>query len=185
MDPHKARIVPLLTETQIARRVAELARAVSADYAGRELVLVGVLKGAWVFLADFVRGVTIPVTVEFIAVSSYGEDTESSGVVRITSDLKTSVEGKHVLLVEDILDTGLTLRYIVRHLSMQRPASLKVCVLMDKRERRRVPVEADYVGFQVPDRFVVGYGVDCAEYLRNLPFVGYVDESPEPEEEAR
>ncbi len=178
-------ITELLSDQVIAERVAELAREISARHVGEELVLVGVLKGAWVFLADLIRRLSVPTTVEFIAVSSYGASTESSGVVKITTDLRFSVEGKHVLLVEDILDTGLTLQYIIEHLRMQRPASLEVCVLLDKPARRRVEVDVDYVGFEIPDRFVVGYGVDYAEFLRNLPYVGYITEPASTDEEGK
>ncbi|MGH2449668.1 MAG: hypoxanthine phosphoribosyltransferase [Candidatus Limnocylindria bacterium] len=162
----------LVTEDALARRIAELGTAVARDYAGKDLVLVSILKGALPFLADLMRRVQIPLSLDFLEVSSYGDATESSGVVRILKDLAHPIEGRDVLVVEDILDTGRTLRYVMEHLHAQRPASVRLCVLLDKPSRRVVPVEIDYVGFQIPDRFVVGYGLDYAERYRNLPFVG-------------
>jgi len=166
----------LLTEEQIATRVRELAEQISADYAGRELLVIGVLKGSWVFLADLVRLLTVPLAVDFTMVSSYGANTESSGEVKTVLDVKCRVEGRDVLVVEDIIDTGLTLNYIVDNLRLRQPRSLKIVALMDKPARRRVGISADYVGFEVPDRFVVGYGVDLAEQYRALPYVGYIEE---------
>ena len=166
----------LLTKEQIAGRVRELAERISADYAGRELLVVGVLKGSWVFLADLVRLITVPVTVDFMMASSYGSGTDSSGMVRVVLDLKSPVEGSDVLVVDDILDSGLTLRYILDDLRRRRPRSLKVAVLMDKPERRSTDVTVDYIGFKIPNKFVVGYGVDFAERFRNLPYIGYIDE---------
>jgi hypoxanthine phosphoribosyltransferase len=166
----------LLTKEQIASRVRELAEQISAEYAGRELLVVGVLKGSWIFLADLVRLITIPVTVDFMMASSYGASTDSSGVVRMVLDLKSSLEGRDVLVVEDIMDSGLTLKYIVDNLKLRKPRSLKVVALMDKPDRRRTDINADYVGFKIPNRFVVGYGADFAERFRNLPYVGYIEE---------
>lgn len=169
----------LLSVEEIARRVGELGREISRDYEGKVPLVVGILKGSWVFLADLVRHLTIPVFIDFMTVSSYGKSTRSSGVVKIVMDLKCSIEDKDVLLVEDILDTGLTLKYIVDTLRLRRPRSLRLCVLLDKPERRLVPIEPDYRGFVVPDRFVVGYGADYAERYRNLPFVGYIEQPDE------
>ncbi len=165
----------LFSAEQIALRVKELADEISRDYEGKELLLVGILKGSWIFLADLVRQLHVPVFVDFMTVSSYGKSTESSGVVKIVMDLKCAIEGKDVLVVEDILDTGLTLKYIIDNLRLRKPKSLKLCVLMDKPERRLVFIEPDYRGFVVPNRFVVGYGADFAEKFRNLPFIGYLE----------
>ncbi|HEY8487296.1 MAG TPA: hypoxanthine phosphoribosyltransferase [Limnochordales bacterium] len=162
----------LLDAETLGRRVAELGQAISRDYRGLEPVLVGILKGGFLFLADLLRHITVPVTVDFMAISSYGAGTRSSGVVRILKDLDQSVEGRHVLVVEDIVDTGLTLRYLLDNLASRRPASVRACVLLDKHTRREVEVPLAYVGFSIPDRFVVGYGLDFAERYRNLPFVG-------------
>jgi hypoxanthine phosphoribosyltransferase len=164
----------LLTEKQIAERVAEMGAQISHDYAGKELMLICILKGANVFLADLVRQISIPLAYDFVAVSSYGADTKSSGVVRILKDLDESVESKHVLVVEDIVDTGLTLRlsYLLENLRSRRAASVKVCTLLDKPSRRRVEVPVDYFGFKVDDHFVVGYGLDYQGKYRSLPYVG-------------
>jgi hypoxanthine phosphoribosyltransferase len=164
----------LLSEQQIAQRVAEMGQQISRDYAGKDLMLVCILKGANMFLADLVRQITLPVAYDFVAVSSYGADTKSSGVVRILKDLDESVESKHVLVIEDIVDTGLTLRlsYLLENLRSRRAASVKVCSLLDKPSRRRVDVLVDYYGFQVDDQFVVGYGLDYQGRYRNLPYVG-------------
>ncbi len=174
--PASSEIRQLLSAEKIQSRVTELAREISKDYAGRELVVIGILKGSWIFLADLVRRIDVPVIVDFMTVSSYGASTRTSGVVKIVMDLKCALEGRHVLLVEDILDSGLTMRFLIENLRARKPASLKVCVLMDKPARRRVEIKADYVGFEVPDRFVVGYGADVAERFRNLPYVGYIEE---------
>ncbi len=165
----------LISAEEIACRVKELADEISRDYADKELLMVGILKGSWIFLADLVRQLRVPVFVDFMTVSSYGKSTKSSGVVKIVMDLKCSIEGKDVLIVEDILDTGLTLKYIIESLQLRKPNSLKLCVLMDKPERRRVRIEPDYRGFVVPDKFVVGYGADYAERFRGLPYIGYVE----------
>jgi len=156
----------LLTEEQIAVRVRELGKEISRDYAGKDLVLVGILRGAVVFLADLYRQISIPAGMDFVAISSYGKEALSSGVVRILKDLDEVVESRHVLLVEDIVDSGLTLQYL-----MDNVASLRVCTLLDKPSRRQVPVELDYVGFQVPDEFLVGYGLDYSQRYRNLPYI--------------
>ena len=164
----------LLTEEQIRLRVAEMGAQISRDYAGKELMLVCILKGANIFLADLVRQITIPLSYDFVAVSSYGADTKSSGVVRILKDLDESVESKHILVVEDIVDTGLTLRlsYLLENLRSRRAASVKICTLLDKPSRRRLEVPVDYFGFKVEDQFVIGYGLDYGGMYRNLPYIG-------------
>jgi hypoxanthine phosphoribosyltransferase len=161
----------LLTESQIAAKVKELAERINADYEGKEPVLVAVLNGAVVFLADLMRNLKIPVTVDFVKWVSYGRDTRSSGVMRILKDLDESVESRHVLVVEDIVDTGLTLHYLLENLGVRNAASVRVVALLDKPSRRKVEVKLDYEGFKVPDAFVVGYGLDYDGKYRNLPFV--------------
>jgi len=162
----------LITEEELQARVAELGKAISDDYRGKDLLLVCILRGAVVFLSDLMRHITIPHEIDFMAVSSYGAATETSGIVRILKDLETSIEGRNVLIVEDIVDTGLTLNYIINNLNTRRPASLRTCVLLNKPERRLVDVPLDYVGFDIPNKFVVGYGLDYGEKYRNLPFIG-------------
>jgi hypoxanthine phosphoribosyltransferase len=162
----------LIDEAAIARRVHELGAQIANDYRGKDLVLVSILKGALPFLADLMRQVPIPLALDFLEVSSYGSGTETSGVVRILKDLAKSIEARDVLVVEDILDTGHTLNFVVDHLRSQRPASVRLCTLLDKPARRVVPVAIDYRGFEIPDKFVVGYGLDYAEKYRNLPFIG-------------
>jgi hypoxanthine phosphoribosyltransferase len=162
----------LISEEQIAAKVAELARAVDEQYAGREVLLVGVLKGAVMFMADFARALSTPVSMEFMAVSSYGSATSSSGVVRILKDLDRGIEGQHVLVVEDIIDSGLTLSWLLRNLKSRAPASVGVVALLRKPEALKVDVKVDHVGFDIPSEFVVGYGLDYAERYRDLPFVG-------------
>jgi len=162
---------PLLEEQAIRTRVRELGKQISVDYEGKELLLVGILKGAFIFMADLIRQIEVPVTVDFVVVSSYGASTESSGVVRIDKDLEKGIEGKHVLIVEDIIDTGLTLNYLKHNLETRGPASVRICALLDKPSRRKVSVEADYLGFSIADEFVVGYGLDFAERHRHLPYV--------------
>lgn len=162
----------LFGEEQIKRRVRELGARITADFAGEEILIIAVLKGAVLFLADLIRHIDLPLAVDFLAVSSYGAGTESSGVVRILKDLDAPIEGQHVLIVEDIVDSGRTLDYLLRMLRQRRPATLHVCTLLDKRERREIDVPIDYVGFEVPDAFVVGYGLDFAEFYRQLPFIG-------------
>lgn len=162
----------LLNEKEIQKRVGELALTISTDYKERELLLIGILKGAVLFLADLVRCMDIAVKIDFMAVSSYGVSTRSSGVVRITKDLEQGLENRNVLIVEDIVDTGLTLAYLLENLQTRRPASLQTCVLLDKPSRRKVNITPDYCGFQIPDDFVVGYGLDYGELYRNLPYIG-------------
>lgn len=159
----------------IQRRVAEIGAQIQRDHEGKELVLVGVLKGAFLFVADLARAIDLPLSIDFVGLSSYGEATESSGVVKITSDLTRPIEGKHVVVVEDIIDTGLTMRYLLDNLSTRRPASVKICALLNKPSRARTRIPIDYLGFTVPDLFVVGYGLDEAERYRNLPFIGLLN----------
>ena len=165
----------LIEADALQQRVAELGEEVSVDYAGRDLLLVGVLKGAVFFMADLMRHLTIPCEIDFMAISSYGDSTDSSGVVRILKDLDINIEGRHVLVVEDIIDSGLTLSYLIRNLEAREPATLEVCALLTKPERREIHVPVKYVGFEIPNRFVIGYGLDFAERYRNLPYVGVLD----------
>lgn len=167
----------LVAEEQLQRRVAELGQEISRDYAGRTPLLVGVLKGAVFFLSDLMRAIDGSVEVDFMAVASYGSATDSSGVVRILKDLDVAIEGKDVLIVEDIVDSGLTLQYLMRNLGSRGPRSLEVCALLTKPDRRKVQLPTRYVGFEIPDRFVVGYGLDYAERYRNLPFVAALEGS--------
>jgi len=171
----------LLEEDAIQTRIRELGHEISSDYAGRELLLVGVLKGAVFFMADLMRAITVPCEIDFMAISSYGASTDSSGVVRILKDLDINIEGRHVLVVEDIVDSGLTLSYLVRNLESREPASLEVCSLLTKPARREMEVDIRYVGFEIPNRFVIGYGLDFAERYRNLPYVGVLHEDLMPE----
>jgi hypoxanthine phosphoribosyltransferase len=170
----------LLTEKQIHERVTELGREITEDYAGDPPILVNVLKGGFVFLADLVRAVELPVEVDFMEVSSYGDATTSSGIVRILEDLSGSVEARHVIIVEDIVDTGRTLSYLIENLETRHPKSVKICTLLDRRGRREVELSLDYVGFVVPDRFVVGYGLDLAQKYRNLPYIAIVEDEEVP-----
>jgi len=170
MHPDLDHIV--LSEEQIREKVAELGALVSADYGDEPVLLVAVLRGAALFIADLSRSMTCPVEFDFMAVSSYGSSTKSSGVVRIMKDLDETIEGRHVLVIEDILDTGLTLKYLLKNLASRGPKSLEVCTLMRKPGKQRVPIDCKYVGFDIPDEFVVGYGLDFAERYRNLPYVG-------------
>jgi hypoxanthine phosphoribosyltransferase len=165
----------LIDEPTLRNRVAELGSDVSTDYAGRDLLLVGVLKGAVFFMADLMRHLTIPCEVDFMAISSYGASTDSSGVVRILKDLDINIEGRHVLVVEDIIDSGLTLSYLVRTLEARSPETLEICALLTKPERREIDVRVRYTGFEIPNEFVIGYGLDYAERYRNLPYVGVLD----------
>lgn len=171
-----ARLETLLSEKQIQVRVAELARQIQADYEGSSILLVGVLKGSFLFLADLVRALGEDVEVDFVQTSSYGDDTSSSGVVRITKDLDINIEGRDVLLVEDILDSGLTLSHLRDLLGTRRPSSLKVVTLLRKPEAQRYGAQAEYVGFDIPDRFVVGYGLDHAQRYRNLPYIAVLQQ---------
>ena len=172
----------LFTRERLAERVDELALEISRDYAGKEVVLVGVLKGAVFFMADLARRITIPCSLDFMAVSSYGSATDSSGVVRILKDLDASIEGKHILVIEDVIDSGLTLSYLLKSLNARRPASLEICTLLTKPKRRHTKLRCRYVGFDIPDVFVVGYGLDLAERFRTLDFIATL--KPEIEAEA-
>jgi hypoxanthine phosphoribosyltransferase len=162
----------LYSKDAIGARIAELGAQIARDYAGKELVLVCVLKGAILFAADLCRAIDLPLALDFIGLSSYGESTESSGVVKITSDLTKPIENKHVLVIEDIIDTGLTMRYLLDNLATRHPASVKICSLLHKPSRARTRIPIEYLGFTVPDLFVVGYGLDVAEKYRNVPFIG-------------
>ena len=165
----------LIDEQTLRNRVAELGHEISGDYAGRDLLLVGVLKGAVFFMADLMRHLSIPCEVDFMAISSYGASTDSSGVVRILKDLDINIEGRHVLVVEDIIDSGLTLSYLVRTLEARAPETLEICALLTKPDRREIDVRVRYTGFEIPNEFVIGYGLDYAERYRNLPYVGVLD----------
>jgi hypoxanthine phosphoribosyltransferase len=167
------------TET-LSGRVAELGAEISSDYEGRDLLLIGVLKGAVFFMADLMRRLTIPCEVDFMAISSYGASTDSSGVVRILKDLDINIEGRHVLVVEDIIDSGLTLSYLMRNLESREPETLEVCALLTKPDRREIDVPVRYVGFEIPNRFVIGYGLDFAERYRNLPYVAVLSDDALP-----
>ena len=169
----------LVTEEALQARVSELADEVSRDYAGRDLLLVAILKGAVPFLADLMRQLRVPCELDFMAVSSYGSATDSSGVVRILKDLDISIAGREVLIVEDIIDSGLTLHYLLRNLRARDPSSLEVCALLTKPERRRVDLPIRYVGFEIPNRFAIGYGLDHAERFRNLTYVAALRETPQ------
>jgi hypoxanthine phosphoribosyltransferase len=162
----------LIDEATLQAKVAELGARISADYADRQVTLVSVLKGALPFMADLMRAITTPVRIDLMEVSSYGGATETTGRVRILKDLSSSIEGEHVLIVEDIIDTGLTLNYLTQYLSGKEPASLSICTLLDKPARRLVDIDLTYCGFEIPDRFVIGYGLDYDEIYRNLPYIG-------------
>jgi hypoxanthine phosphoribosyltransferase len=166
----------LVSSDELQKRIAELGERISRDYEGRDLVMVGVLKGAVLFLADLMRHIDIPCEIDFMAVSSYGSQTDSSGVVRILKDLDAPISDRHVLIVEDIIDSGLTLQYLMRNLRARSPASLEVCALLTKPERLRVELSPRYVGFEIPNRFAVGYGLDHAQRYRNLEYVAALDE---------
>jgi hypoxanthine phosphoribosyltransferase len=168
-DPSIGKI--LVQQDELAHRIRELGKQISEDYAGRDLFLVGVLKGAVFFLSDLMRHIEVPCELDFMAVASYGSSTDSSGVVRILKDLDAPIEGREVLIVEDIVDSGLTLSYLLRTLNARNPKSLEVCALLTKPERRKVDLPIRYVGFEIPNRFAIGYGLDHAERYRNLPYV--------------
>ncbi|MBI5489237.1 MAG: hypoxanthine phosphoribosyltransferase [Deltaproteobacteria bacterium] len=172
------RLRPLISEEEIRIRTRELGAKISADYKGSDLLLVSVLKGGFVFLADLVRTIDIPLELDFMRVRSYGARSESSGVVEITADLTGPVEGKRVLFVEDIVDTGLTMTYLMRNIKTRHPADVKLCALLYKPERKLVDVPIDYLGFTIPNQFVVGYGLDYAEKHRNLPYIATLDDEP-------
>ena len=162
----------LFTEEQLKNRVGEIARQIEADYAGKEIMLISVLRGSFIFMADLCRAIRLPCTLDFMSVSSYGTGTTSSGQVQITKDLTEDITGRHVIVVEDILDSGNTLSYLLKILNHRHPASVRLCTLLDKPDRRTKPVDLHYSGFTIPDAFVVGYGLDYAEKYRNLPYIG-------------
>lgn len=169
----------LVSHDDLRRRIGELGAEISRDYEGRDLVMVGVLKGAVLFIADLMRDLTVPCEIDFMAVSSYGSETDSSGVVRILKDLDAPIEDRDVLIVEDIIDSGLTLHYLMKNLKARNPRSLEVCSLLTKPERRRVDLPIRYVGFEIPNRFAIGYGLDHAQRYRNLPFVAALNAQDE------
>ena len=162
----------LLSTEEIALKVKELGERITQDYAGEKLLVVGILKGSNMFMSDLIRHIDMPMQMDFMMVSSYGNATESTGVVKIIKDLEQGIQDKHVLIIEDIIDTGLTLKYLTQILETRNPASVKLCTLIDKPARRKETVAVDYIGFEMPDEFIVGYGIDYAEHYRNLPFVG-------------
>ena len=173
MSDSKENIEVLYSREQIASRVKELGEEITKTYAGtKELVLVGILKGSVIFFSDLVREIDLTVRCEFMGISSYGSDTKSSGVVKITSDLTAPIEGKDVLIVEDIVDTGLSMNYLCENFATRKPNSVKICSLLDKSSNRKIPIDVDFVGFEIPNLFVIGYGLDLAGHYRNLPFVG-------------
>jgi hypoxanthine phosphoribosyltransferase len=174
-DPLAKELKLLFSRKEIAEQVARMAREISVDYAGKKLVLVGVLKGAFVFLADLARQLTIPATIEFVRIASYGAKKESSGEIQVTKDVEIPLEGKDVLIIEDIVDTGLSLKFLIEHLRAHHPASLRLCALVDKKARREVEVQVDYTGFTMTDGFIVGYGIDFNEHYRALPEIFVVD----------
>jgi len=162
----------LVTREQLAQRVKELGQQISEDYFGKDLTVIGILKGSVLFMSDLIREINVPMNIDFMSVSSYGSGTESSGNVRILKDLDSNISGRHVLIVEDIIDSGLTMKYLLNNLASRGAASLRVCTLLDKPERRLVPIKADYTGFDIPNEFVVGYGLDYSQLYRNLPDIG-------------
>ena len=165
----------MISEEEVNRRIRELGEQISRDYEGKQVHLVCVLKGGSFFLCELAKRITVPVSIDFMSVSSYGGETTSSGIVRIVKDLDTPIEGKNVLIAEDIIDTGRTLAYLMEHLKQRKPKSLKLCTLLDKPDRRVSDVKVDYTGFEIPDEFVVGYGLDYDQRYRNLPYVGVVE----------
>jgi hypoxanthine phosphoribosyltransferase len=171
----------LIGEEELQARIRELGSEISVDYRGKELLLVGVLKGAVFFMADLMRAISVSCEIDFMAISSYGASTDSSGVVRILKDLDLNIDGRHVLVVEDIIDSGLTLSYLLRNLESREPASLEICALLTKPARREIDVSVRYIGFEIPNRFVIGYGLDFAERYRNLPYVGVLRDELMPE----
>jgi len=171
----------LIGEEELQARIRELGAEISVDYQGKELLLVGVLKGAVFFMADLMRAISVSCEIDFMAISSYGASTDSSGVVRILKDLDLNIDGRHVLVVEDIIDSGLTLSYLLRNLESREPASLEICALLTKPARREIDVPVRYIGFEIPNRFVIGYGLDFAERYRNLPYVGVLRDELMPE----
>jgi hypoxanthine phosphoribosyltransferase len=167
---------PLYSKAEIQKKVAELGERISKDYKGKDLLLVGVMKGAFVFLADLARAISVPVSVDYLGLSSFEQRSRGRGAVRISSDLNENITGKNVLVVEDIINSGLTMEYVTKNLKSREPKSLKVCTLLDKVEKRRTDFKADYVGFVIPDRYVVGYGLDYQDQYRNLPYIAVLGE---------
>lgn len=170
----KEQVRIMLSEEKVNARIAELAKQISEDYAGRSVHLVCILKGSVFFTCELAKRITVPVTLDFMSVSSYGDDTKSSGVVRMAKDLDEPLQGKDVIVIEDIIDSGRTLSYLLHNLGNRNPASLRLCTLLDKPDRRVTDVKVDYTGFEIPDEFVVGYGLDYAQKYRNLPYIGVV-----------
>jgi hypoxanthine phosphoribosyltransferase len=173
---------PIVTQEQMRSRIRELGRQISADYAGKDLVLVGVLKGAYAFFADLARAIRIPVQVDFIIVTSYGTQAKTSGKVKLVTELTEKIKNRDVLLVEDIVDSGLTVQYLIKALAKQKPSSIKVCTLLSKPERRVVDVPLQYIGFRIPNQYVVGYGLDYQQQYRNLPYLAVLDQLNQQEE---
>ena len=173
---------PIVTQEQMRTRIREMGRQISADYAGKDLVLVGILKGAYCFYADLARAIRIPVRVDFIVVTSYGSRTKTSGKVKLVTELTEEITGRDVLLVEDIVDSGLTVQHLIKSLARKKPRSIRVCTLLSKPERRIVDVHLEYVGFKIPNRYVVGYGLDYRQKYRNLPYLAVLDQMDEEEE---
>ena len=168
-------IKTLIDEEKLHNRIDEIADQIQKEYNGKEIILICILKGSVFFTVDLARKIKGDVKLEFIRVSSYGEGTESTGEIKMKLDLKDSIQGKDVIVIEDIIDTGRTLSYLIEYLKMKKPNSVKLCALLDKPDRRKIDVKVDYTGFQIPDKFVVGYGLDCDEKHRNLPYIGYID----------
>ena len=173
---------PIVTQEQMRARIREMGRQISSDYAGKDLVLVGVLKGAYAFYADLARAIRIPVRVDFIVVTSYGSRTKTSGKVKLVTKLTEEIKGKDVLLIEDIVDSGLTVQHLLKSLAKKKPRSIKVCTLLSKPDRRAVDVHVEYVGFKIPDQYVVGYGLDYQQKYRNLPYLAVLDQMDHQEE---
>jgi hypoxanthine phosphoribosyltransferase len=171
---------PIVTQEEMRTRIRELGRQITVDYAGKDLILVGVLKGAYAFYADLARAIRIPMRVDFIVVTSYDSKARSTGKVKMVSDLTEDIKGRDVLLVEDIVDSGLTVQYLVKTLAKRKPRSIKVCTLLSKPERRKVDAQVDYVGFKIPNKYVVGYGLDYQQKYRNLPYLAVLDTVKEP-----
>lgn len=165
----------MISEEEVSKRIVELAEQINKDYEGRQVHLVGILKGSVFFMCELAKRITVPVTMDFMSVSSYGDGTESSGVIKINKDLDEALEGKDVIVIEDIVDSGRTLSYLLEMLSKRLPKTMKLCTLLDKPDRRVVEVEVEYVGFEIPDAFVVGFGLDYAQKYRNLPYIGVVE----------
>jgi hypoxanthine phosphoribosyltransferase len=172
---------PIVTQEEMRTRIRELGRQITADYAGKDLILVGVLKGAYAFYADLARAIRIPMRVDFIVVTSYDSKARPTGKVKMVADLTEDIKGRDVLLVEDIVDSGLTVQYLVKTLAKRKPRSIKVCTLLSKPERRKVDAQVDYVGFKIPNKYVVGYGLDYQQKYRNLPYLAVLDTVKEPE----